>query len=92
MLVLFNKHVVRPPVSTRWQICMCFLLLSRTAMVVSGNLDEILVEGGKLTSDPYNVFQLWSKVSCGVLPSFHYFSLFLPQFAMPYPVSPDPIR
>ena len=51
-------------------------------MVVSGNLDEILVEGGKLTSDPYNVFQLWSKVSCGVLPSFHYFSLFLTQFAM----------
>ena len=52
----------------------------------------ILVEGGKLTSDPYNVFQLWSKVSCGVLPSFHYFSLFLTQFAMASPVSPDPIR
>ena len=42
----------------------------------------ILVEGGKLTSDLYNLFQLWSKVGCGVLPSFHHFSLFLTQFAM----------
>ena len=27
-----------------------------------------------------------------MLLAFHYFSLFLPQIAMPYPVSPDPIR